>query len=239
MTEKRFTEEEAAAIFERAAHTEVAVTHRGSSEGMTLPELQEAGREAGLAPELIARAAAELESIPASTGRRFGLPVRVGHDVALSRPLTEAEWEQLVVDCRRTFDAEGVLRQDGSFREWSNGNLHVLLEPDGRGGQRLGFRTTNGTAKELIDSGAFMGGLGGVSLIVWAITSALNLSASPVFGVTAAACVGLGGVFFGLGALPLRRWGALRQTQMKEIAARVERTFPAPMTSAPPSDPPA
>lgn len=226
MTEKRFTEEEAAAIFQRAAHSEVAMTRRSSGEGMTLAELQAAGREAGLAPELVARAASELEPVPATvTERRYGRPIGVSLDLPLPRSLTDAEWEQVVVDCRRTFSASGVLRQDGSFRQWSNGNLHVLLEPDGRGGQRLRFRTMNGNARQLMDGGVFLGAIGAASLLVGVILLSFGAAASGLFGGIAALSFVPAALFYGFGALPLRWWAARRREQMKDIAERLERSI--------------
>ena len=227
MAKKRFTEEEAAAIFQRAAHSEVAMTRRSSGEGMTLAELQAAAREAGLAPELVARAAAELETVPTTvTERRYGRPIGVSLDLPVPRPLTDAEWEQVVVDCRRTFNASGVLRQDGRFRQWSNGNLHVLLEPDGRRGQRLRFRTMNGNARQLLDGGVFLGAIGGASLLIGAVLLSFGSAVSGLFAGIAGLSLVPAALFYGFGAFPLRWWAARRREQFKEMAERTEARLP-------------
>src|SRR5512139_1975656 len=142
MTERRYNDDEVEAIFARASEAESETPQRSlSGEGRTLAELQAIGREAGLSSEAIAQAARALEQ-PAQppTGTFLGLPLGVARTVALPRRLTEDEWERLVVQLRETFNARGVLRSEGSFRSWSNGNLQVLLEPDGAG-QRVRFRT--------------------------------------------------------------------------------------------------
>ena len=61
--------------------------------------------------------------------RRFlGLPLRVERNVKLRRDFSEDEWDQVVADLREIFNAAGVLEEDGSLRQWSNGNLQVVLE---------------------------------------------------------------------------------------------------------------
>ncbi len=88
-----------------------------------------------------------LDRAGSPTGRRvLGLPLGVGRTVELGRKLTDEEWDHLVVDLRETFDARGQVRQDGSLRQWTNGNLQALLEPTPTG-DRLRLRTMNGNAR--------------------------------------------------------------------------------------------
>src|SRR5688572_29338664 len=135
MTERRYSEEEIAAIFERATEAQQK-SQRGQSagSGLTLNELQQIGREIGMTPEVVAQAARSIDHRPAETSRRFfGVPIAVGRTVELERKMTDEEWERLVVDLRETFDAKGTVRHEGSLRQWTNGNLQVLLEPTAKG----------------------------------------------------------------------------------------------------------
>src|SRR5688500_8812402 len=145
MSERRYTEEEIAEIFKSATENPDV---RRSATGLTLPELQDIGREVGLSPEAVAQSAARLDRatpgdmrLPARvTRRQLGLPLGVGRTVDLPRKLTDAEWEQLVVDLRTTFDAQGRVGGQGSLREWRNGNLRAMIEPT-PAGERLRLQT--------------------------------------------------------------------------------------------------
>ncbi len=87
MSERRYTDEEVAAIFERAAETEhTALPVAAVGKGMTLAALQEIGREVGISPALISHAARSLEMAGMPTSRRFiGLPIGVGRTVEFDR----------------------------------------------------------------------------------------------------------------------------------------------------------
>jgi hypothetical protein len=61
--------------------------------------------------------------------RAAGLPIGVGRTVELDRPRSDSDWERLVADLRETFEARGMVRYDGPFRQWTNGNLQALIEP--------------------------------------------------------------------------------------------------------------
>jgi hypothetical protein len=76
MAERRYTDEEVAAIFERATETEHAALPAAEGKGMTLAALQEIGREAGISPESISAAARSLDTAGRLTSRTFmGFPV--------------------------------------------------------------------------------------------------------------------------------------------------------------------
>jgi len=61
MTDRRFNEEEVAAIFKQATESQQTPQRQlPSGEGLTLAELQEIGQQVGIAPELVVRAAASL-----------------------------------------------------------------------------------------------------------------------------------------------------------------------------------
>jgi hypothetical protein len=220
MTERRYTDEEVARIFERAAEAQQQarkqLTSGESPDGMTLSQLQEIGKEVGISADLIAQAAKSVALPMRATSRRFlGLPVGVGRTVDLERKLTDAEWDQLVDDLRETFDAKGTIRHEGSFKQWTNGNLQALLEPTPTG-QRLRLKTFKGDAMGSI--------IGGVALLG---SSLVGLTSMWLQGAQGGAYVGLsligtmGAVLFGAGALRLPSWARLRQRQMEDVAGRL------------------
>ena len=216
--ERRFDEAEVAAIFERATAREASGGRQlvpSGNQGLTLAQLQDIGREIGVAPQDIADAAAALARPEKVATRRFlGLPVGVERTVHLPRRLSEEEWERLVVALRETFDARGVVRQEGSLRQWRNGNLQALLEPTDDG-QRVRLRTYKGNAPGLMTAGL---GLFGVAAT--AITAAVMRSDPEMvtrFAVMAAGGAGL----LGVTAASLFPWARRRREQMAEIAARI------------------
>jgi hypothetical protein len=208
MAERQYTDEEAAAIFERASEAEhTGLARPVEGKGLTLAALQEIGREVGISPESISLAARSLDQGGRVVSRTFmGLPIGVGRTVEFDQPLSDGDWEALVADLRTTFEARGAVRYDGPFRQWTNGNLQALLEPTVSGHRLRGLMTTG----------------------------ALALGASAVMGVAVAAglsdpgtlsMVGLTAVFglgmFGAGAFRVSGWARRRRAQFEEVIARL------------------
>jgi hypothetical protein len=217
MADRRYNDEEIAAIF-RAASEGPALPTRDVSreEGLTLTDLQAIGREVGLAPEAVAQAAQSLDIRRGAASRTlFGLPIGVARTVNLNRRLSDDEWDRLVVQLREVFDARGVTRTDGALRTWSNGNLQVLLEPI-ESGHRLRFRTVNGAARASMGMGAMMLGM---SAVTAAATMIAGHATDADSGIAILGLAGLG--LIANGALRLPRWARLRGKQMEAIAANV------------------
>jgi hypothetical protein len=214
---RRYNDKEIAAIFRAASEEPLAPPQDVSpDEGLTLTDLQAIGREVGIAPDAVARAAQALDSrvrVPVPTF--FGLPLRVSRTVNLNRRLTDDEWERLVVQLREVFNARGRTRSDGALRQWTNGNLQVLLEPTDSG-HRLRFGTVHGAARAAIGAGFATLGIATVMTITSAIGGYL---ADALPGI---AMLGIAGsAFIASGALRLPRWARLRRRQMEALAAQV------------------
>ncbi len=218
MSERRYTDAEVAEIFQRAAEAQhTSQPSLPMAEGMTLAQIQEIGREAGFAPEHLSYAATALERQTAKSERRFlGLPIGVGLTVDFGRRLSDAEWDKLVVDLRETFDAKGVLKHEGSFRSWTNGNLQALLEPT-ETGQRLRIRTIKGDARGLMLGGLAMFAAGAITAIAAVVNGG---AADPGMMSSLGTLAAIGTGMFGAGALRLPGWARLRRRQMEQIAAR-------------------
>lgn len=153
MAERHYTDEEVAAIFERASKVaQTGPTLPAQSKGVTLAALQDIGREVGFSPESIALAAQSLDHAghPAQQ-QLLGFPVGVGRTVEFDRPISDEEWEYLVADLRTTFQARGVVRYDGPFRQWTNGNLQALVEPTPTG-HRLRIQSMKQDARVFISA---------------------------------------------------------------------------------------
>lgn len=226
MTERRYSDSEIAAIFRAAAEGPQLLPQREvpREEGLTLAELQAIGQEVGIAPEAVAHAAQGLDVRRGAQSRRFlGLPIGVARTVNLNRRLSDQEWERLVVLLREVFNARGVTRSDGSLRQWTNGNLQVLLEPT-ETGHRLRFGTLHGGASAMIGAGLTALGAAGVVAIATSINGTLG---AAMTGIGFMAVAGLG--MIASGALRLPAWARLRGRQMEAIATKV---------AAPPELPP-
>jgi hypothetical protein len=224
MAERRYSDKEIAAIF-RAASEAPSREQPGqdvpADEGLTLTDLQAIGREVGIAPDAVAQAARALDARVGTAPRTFlGLRIGVSRTVNLNRRLTDEEWERLVVQLREVFNARGRTRADGSLRQWTNGNLQVLLEPT-QTGHRLRFGTMHGAASASIGAGLVTLGVAAVVALVSALRGDF-VAAIP--GIAFLAVAGAG--FVASGALRLPRWARIRQKQMDALAAQVEALPP-------------
>jgi hypothetical protein len=221
MSERRFNEEEVAAIFRQASETQNQTSDGllPSGEGLTVSELQAIGREVGISSDQITRAAQLIERSGNATSRQFlGFPIGVGQTVDLGRKLSDEEWERLVVDLRETFHARGALRKDGSLRQWTNGNLQALVEPT-ENGDRVRLRTTKGDARGMMVFGLGMFGVSTAGILAVTTTQAVTIAGGNLFYMGLVAAMGIG--MFGVGALRLPAWARERRRQMSEIAGRL------------------
>jgi hypothetical protein len=241
MTERRFNEAEVAAIFERAAEAQQPGGRQlPSGTGMSLTELQEIGREVGLSPDSIVQAAREIDGSGRLAPSTFlGIPLGVGLTIDLERKLTDDEWDQFVVDLRETFQARGTVRQEGSLRQWTNGNLQALLEPTARG-QRIRLRTVKGDARATMVMGLSMFAASAVGLLA-AVVRGTTIDVGMMLALGLLATMGL--TMFGMRAMLLPAWARIRQRQMEEVAARLalvaaRPTTPLEATTAPSSPAP-
>jgi len=219
MTDRRYSDDEVSEIFARASETEQETRRLvPTREGLTLTELQQIGREAGIAPELVAQAARSLDQPQQPAAPVFlGLPIGAARTVRLERRMTDEEWERLVVDLRETFEARGVVRSEGSLRQWSNGNLQVLLEPDGDA-QRVRFRTVRGNSRAMMFLGLGLVGASAATFLAAVLTGSVP-AGEAIARVGSLAFAGAGA--FALGAIPLPRWARLRKQQMDDLADRL------------------
>ncbi len=211
--ERRYQEREIREIFKRAASQEEL---RSTGHDLTLAELQEIGRGVGLEPSRIADAAAALDTQREVLPRRkvLGMPVSVGRIVELERAPTDREWELLVAECRHTFGARGKVTSHGGLREWTNGNLHVCVEPSDAG-HRLRLGTLKGNAMEVNTMG-FIGLAMGAVMLGVVLLKGGAMDDFFIFGVFAA--MGAGALAFNVLRLP--RWAREREEQMEFIAGR-------------------
>lgn len=217
---RTYDDDEVREIFSLAAESpEAAPPTAAARSGLTLPELQEVGREVGLEPERVARAAALLdagaEPLPRETA--LGVPVRVGRDVELPRPLTDREWEIVAAELRDAFDSGGRVLSRGSSHEWSDGEVHAWLEPTPTG-HRLRLVARSQPVTVLTVAGLF-GLFAGLLLL---LTSGLD---ATTFGSTwelllPALLALVGGGAAGMNVLRLRRWADDRERRLEHVAER-------------------
>ena len=219
MAERRYSPDEVSAIFERASEKERALPASSDAHGLTITELHDIAREVGISPESVTLAADSLDhaGTPAS-GTFLGLPIAVGRTVEFNRKISDTEWENLVADLRTTFAANGTLRYDGPFRQWTNGNLKAVVEP-APAGSRLRLLTMNGVARRMLIMGIVFAGVSAATVIT--SQTAAGFDAASISGIELLGLVGAG--LFIAGAVRVRGWARLRRAQFEEVIARIVR----------------
>jgi len=225
MTERRYGDEEAREIFSLATTGETRDRSLPSdSRGLTLDDLQRIGQEAGIEPARVAEAAEKLDARGklAPVRRSFGLPVGLSRVVDLPRAPTDREWEQLISEFRTTFGAQGQATTSGGLRQWSQGNLHISVEPTERG-EQLRLSSLKEDAIALNGLGVV---LGGMSVLMTALVAAAGKpgKALVVLGMFG----GMSLFAFGANLIRLPRWARERERQMQAIAEHAVKLLSKP-----------
>jgi len=117
---KLYNEKEIGAILKRAAE----MSHDSpdsTAAGLSIQELQQVGSEAGLNPDLIMKAAAEIHSAkPAREKNIFGGPVQYNNEMMLDGEIDAALWEEILASIRGTFKDPGVVTTRENIFEWTS-----------------------------------------------------------------------------------------------------------------------
>ena len=168
---RRFNEKEVAHIIKRASELQQEEAPAESSTGMSLAELEQVAREAGLDPALVRRAATDLDT--RVTDQRpsafVGAPTRLTLERTIDGEVPADEYEAMVLEMNRVlglvgsastlgrtlqWTAQGVTRRRGSQRM-----VQITVTPrNGRTTIRI-EEPLSGLAGGLF--GGLMGGLGG------------------------------------------------------------------------------
>lgn len=200
---RTFTEAEAQRIFARIAEKQHAAdTDAG---GLSLDDLEEAARAAGLDPALVASAAAELD-MPDTSRTLLGAPTEVVRQRLVRGAVSDETWEALVAAARAEFGEAGIAGQVGRVREWSVGGggrrqqgstTRLSLEPVGADTRVVLAQSVRQTAVGFTIAGAIQA----VMAVVFAVSATATADASlwvPVAMMTAMAVLFLGGSQAGL-----------------------------------------
>jgi hypothetical protein len=225
MTQRRYGDDEVREIFSLAT-TGGARDHSlpADSGGLTLEELQRIGQEAGIEPARVAKAAETLDARGkiAPVRRSLGLPVGVSRVVPLPRAPTDREWEQLISEFRSTFGTQGNATTSGGLRDWSQGNLHISIEPTEHG-EQLRLSTLKDDALALNGLGLLMATMSMIfgAVVVAAGKPAKALIVIGMFGGMALAA-------FGANLIRLPSWARKREQQMEAIAEHAVKLLSKP-----------
>lgn len=213
--ERRYRDDEVRQILDSAiGKDEASTASLPVGSGLTLRELQDVGREVGVAPERITEAVAEFEGrgVALKRATTLGLPTSVGSVLSLPRNPTDLEWERLVGELRSTFGVKGEVSVHGTLREWSNGTLHAFIEPD-QNGYRLRLEDSRAAA---LGVGLMFGGF----LLVLSLMILLALldrqdADGKLFVPLFFSLGGAGAI--ALGATPLPSWAREQEERIQHI----------------------
>src|SRR6266511_3819380 len=121
--ERRFNDEEVALIIKRAAELQqTEQTEQDPGSALSLSDVEQIAREAGIDPKLVRRAALGLDQ-PSTTNRPspwLGSPTRLVFERVVDGEISVDEFEPLIMQVRRTFGDNGVPSVLGHSLAWSS-----------------------------------------------------------------------------------------------------------------------
>ncbi len=171
---RRYTEQEVALVIKRAAELQVQESERTDSRasGLSLTELEQVAREAGLDPALVRRAAADLDTRNSTSphSRFLGAPSLVAMERTIRGEVSVDEYEPIVEELRRAFNDNGFISTLGRSLAWTStpfghgphhGARSVSVTVSPRNGNTIirAEESLRGVAGGLF--GGLMGGVGG------------------------------------------------------------------------------
>jgi hypothetical protein len=191
---RRFTETEVALIIKRASELQQNEATPESTTGMSLAELEQVAREAGLDPELVRRAATDLDTrVTDQTPNRFlGAPTVLRLERTIDGEVPADEYEPMVLEMQRLLGGTSTASTIGRTLQFSlTGRNHQ--HASGRDVQ-VTITPRNGRTTIRIEerlgplAGGLFGGLlggmgGGLTVPVTVIGAALTHSAILATGL--------------------------------------------------------
>ena len=118
---RRFNEKEVAAIIKRASELQEVESTSESTAGMSLAELEQIAREAGLDPELVRRAASDLDT--RVTDRQpspfLGAPTALVLERTIDGEVPVGEYEPIVLEIQRELGGVGSASGLGRSLVWT------------------------------------------------------------------------------------------------------------------------
>lgn len=231
--ERQFSEEDAREILALAAERD-HLAKTAARTTLTLAELEDAARTAGIDPAHVRSAAADVLRPERRASRRtfWGLPVELRQTRILTGHVGDADWESIVGQCRQTFGRQGVVSDLGSTREWAskanerNSPVRVICEQEGPNTRlTIEQRTWPNAIGTAIGTGMNVA-TGLLLFLMWLLSGASN-------GLWIAALVPLlFSVLFGIGAVTkLRRDDRQQAEAFDRVLTHAERLLPVAPTS--------
>lgn len=231
LPERTFSEEEVALIIKRAAELQqTEEVQKDPGNALTLTEVEQIAREAGIDPLLIRRAAQGIDR-PAEKNRPspiVGAPTRIVCERVVDGEVSNDEFEQLINEVRRTFGDNGVPSVLGRTLAWTSSfggrrrgrGRQIDVSVTSRGGL-----TTIRVEEELRNTaGALFGGLvGGGGGGTTGISIGLGME---VFHSAAAAgliWVAIAGGFYTLARVIFTNIAHKRENELSGLADRLEQ----------------
>lgn len=118
--DRRYTDREVALILRRAAQLDAGLVSE-SGEGLSLAEIERIAREVGIAPDLVARAAALVEDgEPGLAARIFGGPTDFDAEYQATGELPRERYGDVVEAIRRTLGQPGKTSEILDGLEWKS-----------------------------------------------------------------------------------------------------------------------
>ena len=233
---KRFSESEAQRIFARAAERQHAAADEEA--GLTVEELEEIGRTAGLDPAFVRAAAADAlrpDPVAEDAHDALGMPRHVRRERLIPGTVDDEAWARIVADLRARFKTSGVASQIGPLREWTTSAsdnaqpAQISLHTEGE--------ATRVVAEQSFRNSRLGFGIGGgVNLAMGLIFSVVALTAEPDMWIPAVVLASFSLVFL-LGAVLGMRSHARRQAErfegaMDRIELALREATPEPVAQA-------
>ena len=120
MPDRRYDQNELAAILRSAADEQTQAPSGEDTDGLTLADIQRVPSEVGIDPKFIANAAERLDRRPAKKGFHLGgTPTNEIIERNFEGELDDEAWEEIVGELRATFGCTGTPSLMGSSREWT------------------------------------------------------------------------------------------------------------------------
>jgi hypothetical protein len=118
---RRFSEKEVALIIKRASELQQDEAPAESTTGMSLAELEQVAREAGLDPALVRRAATDLDTrvTQQEPSRFIGAPTNLHLERTIEGEVPVDEYEPMVLEIQRVLGGVGTASTLGRTLQWT------------------------------------------------------------------------------------------------------------------------